>query len=201
MLHEIVLDQRPEQVAPAELVARIKAGNSSAEEELCVRYRPWLVVILAQRTQDRARAEDLAQDTLIVVLRRLRGKGIDQPELLPGFVRKTAEYICISWQRRRVNQFELKADISELAEDRHSPEEQLFIDRRRDEVRRWIASLPVDRDQEVLRRYYVFEHNKSLICDALDLSPAHFDRVIYRARERFRNIIEREGGNEALLNE
>ena len=48
----------------------------------------------------------------------------------------------------------------------------------------------VERDKEILRRYFVFEQDKPLICQALDLTPDQFDKVLYRARNRLKSKIE-----------
>jgi len=59
-----------------------------------------------------------------------------------------------------------------------------------------IEQMKVPRDREILYRFYVRDQGKPLICDALDLSNAHFDRVINRARNRFRALVEQELENE-----
>ena len=46
------------------------------------------------------------------------------------------------------------------------------------------------RDREILFRSFVLDHDKIEICEALELSKENFDRVIYRAKRRFRQILE-----------
>ena len=54
------------------LVARIRAGDCLAEDELINTYRRGVLVIATARTRDREAARDLAQEVLIAVLKALR---------------------------------------------------------------------------------------------------------------------------------
>ena len=42
----------------------------------------------------------------------------------------------------------------------------------------------------MLKRFYILEHDKQDICVALQLSSLHFNRVLFRAKARFRKILE-----------
>ena len=59
-------------------------------------------------------------------------------------------------------------------------------------VARLLEELGVSRDREILRRYYVDEADKAQICGELDISPTHFNRVLFRAKQRFRTLLLRE---------
>ena len=62
---------------------------------------------------------------------------------------------------------------------------------RREEARdiaQTLESLPTERDREVLRRFYLTVEDKDRICDDLGLTRLQFNRVLYRARERFREL-------------
>jgi hypothetical protein len=45
----------------------------------------------------------------------------------------------------------------------------------------------------VLVRFYLDDEDKEKICSELRLSEEHFNRVIFRARNRFRELLERRG--------
>jgi hypothetical protein len=62
-----------------------------------------------------------------------------------------------------------------------------------------LISLPTSRDREILIRFYLDEEDKDSICSSLRLSEAHFTRVIFRARNRFRELLERSGHHKADL--
>lgn len=71
---------------------------------------------------------------------------------------------------------------------------QLFLDEKLGQARlvKTIESLlqesPIERDKQILKRKYLLEEPKFLICGSLNLSLAHFDRVIWRARNRLKGI-------------
>jgi DNA-directed RNA polymerase specialized sigma24 family protein len=60
-------------------------------------------------------------------------------------------------------------------------------------ARRMLEEMPVARDREVLVRFYLDDEDKGKICRELKLSEDHFNRVIFRARNRFRELVERRG--------
>lgn len=57
-------------------------------------------------------------------------------------------------------------------------------------MRRVLAELPSDRDREILFRFYIAEDEKDSICRDLGLTSLHFNRVLFRARERYRELYE-----------
>ena len=49
------------------------------------------------------------------------------------------------------------------------------------------------RDRELLVRFYLYEESKESLCRTFGLTELHFNRVIYRARDRFRELLKRRG--------
>lgn len=177
------------------LVERIAAGDAEAETALVQRFSPPVLELLTYRSGDPQLAEDLHQDTFAVVLKRLREQGIDNPEKLPAFICQTARNLLIA-HRRKFSRRQTYADTETV--ERHSDATATAADDyQREQTAMAIAALLKElrkpRDREILHRYYVLDEPKRNICQALDLSDAHFDRVLYRARERFRTLLERKG--------
>jgi RNA polymerase sigma-70 factor (ECF subfamily) len=67
----------------------------------------------------------------------------------------------------------------------------VLLDEEAETVRRLIRELPTDRDRQLLLRYYVSEEEKESLCADLGLDSLHFNRVLFRARQRFKEILER----------
>ena len=59
-------------------------------------------------------------------------------------------------------------------------------------IKRLIEELSVERDREILLRFYIREEDKESICTALAITPLHFNRVLFRAKQRFRELLLRE---------
>ena len=98
--------------AAAELARRIAAGDAAAESELVERYSRGVLYLLRRTTRDPDLADDLHQETFRVVLERLRGKGIAEPERLAGFIRSTARNLFIGDYRKRARRDTLSSHCS-----------------------------------------------------------------------------------------
>jgi hypothetical protein len=60
-------------------------------------------------------------------------------------------------------------------------------------ARQMLDEMPATRDRELLMRFYLHDEEKEQICQDLRLSMEHFNRVIFRARNRFRELLEQRG--------
>src|ERR1700680_5167647 len=60
-------------------------------------------------------------------------------------------------------------------------------------ARRMLDEMPAERDREILVLLYLNDEDKAQICRDLRLSEEHFNRVIFRARNRFRELLEHRG--------
>lgn len=187
----VTADDRRAEVA-AELVARIGRGERDAEAELVERYSRGVLVVLRHVTGDPDLADDLHQETFRVALEKLRAGGIDKPESLSAFLRATARNLATAVFRKRARQ-KTDADPEQIerVEDTR-PSQQAAVERREDAelVRDVLGELRVERDRQLLFRYYIAEDDKQRICAELELSGRQFDRVLFRARQRFRQLLE-----------
>jgi RNA polymerase sigma-70 factor (ECF subfamily) len=177
---------------PTALVERIRAGDPAAETELVERYRHGLLYLLRRVTGDPASSEDVFQETFQVLLRRIRAGELREPDKLDGFVRQTAKNLAMK-ERHRSGQ---RTGAAEWEPDRGpaDPEEGQLVRLLREEqarlVRQVLGELRSARDRQVLFRYYLAGHDKEEICRDLGLSSLNFNLVLFRARERFRKLVE-----------
>jgi RNA polymerase sigma-70 factor, ECF subfamily len=182
--------------ASAELLARIGAGDSEAEAELVRLYSRGLSYLLRRLTGDPTVAEDLLQETLHIALLKARTGAIERPESLEAFLRGTARHL---WQaelrkrERRSRTFSGSGAQEETAVDpAPSVDTQLVQAEDRLRVRRLLRELTQPRDREVLTRFYLAEEPKTVICRDLGLGADQFDLVLFRARKRFRQLLDDE---------
>jgi RNA polymerase sigma-70 factor (ECF subfamily) len=173
---------------PAELVRRIRGGDSKAEDELVRRYQRGVSVILQRSGADMTAADDLSQETFALALRKIRAGEVREPERLAGFVCSMARNLAIE-QFRRVGARRISEMPGEdLASSAPSPLEDLLRTERAATVRQVLAELSSDRDRQILYRFYLAEEDKDAICKDLGLTSLHFNRVVFRARERYREM-------------
>ncbi|HET9863660.1 MAG TPA: sigma-70 family RNA polymerase sigma factor [Steroidobacteraceae bacterium] len=179
-----------------ELSRRIREGDVSAESELIRQFEPGLRVLLRRRTGgDQGLLQDLVQETLLIVIQRLRGVGIDDPQKLAAFAAQTARNLAIASLRKTERQrtdvdseaTERKADASRGVEAQAEDIEAALA------VRALLREMPQARDRLMLKRFYLEEHDKALICREMHLTEAAFNQALSRARRRFRQILEERG--------
>jgi len=179
-----------------ELSRRIRDGDVSAESELIRQFEPGLRVLLRRRTGgDQGLLQDLVQETLLVVIQRLRGNGIDDPQKLAAFAAQTARNLAIASLRKAERQ---KTDVDSEATERKADSSRSVETMAGDleaalAVRALLRELPQARDRLMLKRFYLDDHDKEDICEEMQLTEAAFNQALSRARRRFRQILEERG--------
>jgi RNA polymerase sigma-70 factor, ECF subfamily len=179
-----------------ELSRRIRQGDVSAESELIRQFEPGLRVLLRRRTGgDHGLLQDLVQETLLVVIQRLRGQGIDDPQKLAAFAAQTARNLAIASLRKSERQ---RTDVDSEATERNPDPSSGVLAQTEDleaglAVRALLRELPQARDRLMLKRFYLQEDDKEIICREMQLSEAAFNQALSRARKRFRQILEERG--------
>ena len=177
------------------IAARIATGDAEAEALLIERIRPGLLMVLGSRcVNDSEMAADLCQDTLIIVLNRLRGRGIEDPSRVAAFAAQTARQLAFDARRRfAIRKTTVSTDAVEDAVLEAPTDDSVERVSVTALVRQLLAELSHDRDREILRRFYLLEQDKSEICHSFGLAPGTFDQLVFRARARLRNLLDRRG--------
>jgi RNA polymerase sigma-70 factor, ECF subfamily len=188
---------------PAELVRRILAGDPAAEREMVERFSRGVRFLLLQLTRDPAWADDLYQETFRLALEKVRGGELREPDKLSAFVSALARNLFLAEVRRSGKHPEVSGELErEDAEPRDSapgPLTRLLDKEDAALVRRLLAELEPPRDREVLFRFFIAEHPKEAICADLGLSDLHFNRVLHRARQRLKSLLESHRKQQGLL--
>jgi RNA polymerase sigma-70 factor (ECF subfamily) len=178
------------------LCARIRAGDTDAEALLIGRLQAGLRLVAHRASGgDFELARDVCQEALVILLRRLRTMGLDDPSGLEAYAAQTARNLVIAARRKNHRQ-RTATDLDALAslpDPRPQEPEVLASGRLGTLVRRVLAELPGDRDRTVLIRFYLREDAKSEICRDLNLTDLGFNQVIFRARNRLRQLLVRSG--------
>lgn len=183
----------------ARTAARIVRGfcgspdeRARCESEMVERYSRGLGYLLTRQIGDDERARDLLQETFCIAIEKLREQEIEQPERLAGYLRGIAIRVASNAGRRRKRE-PVGLDNSAIAA---IPGDELrqfgcvASGETQSAVRKILQSMPVERDRELLLRFYVYDQDKQAICRELGLSSLHFNRVLFRAKSRFRKLLE-----------
>ncbi|MFY9821191.1 MAG: RNA polymerase sigma factor [Thermoanaerobaculia bacterium] len=185
---------------PVRLVARIQAGDRSAEAELVERFSHGLLLMLRRLAQNPTLADDLHQETFALVVEKIRRGEVREPEKLAGFIRSAARNLFIADRRKEARYRPLGEDREDeegtrvelaIADRGPAPLDRVLAGEEARQVQRLLAELRYDRDRQVLLRFYLSDESKEEICADLEIEPGHFNQVIFRARERLRELWER----------
>jgi RNA polymerase sigma-70 factor (ECF subfamily) len=191
----------PETMLPPK--SDVPAPVADPISHLAAVYRdyPGLRALIMRRVRDPQVAADILQDAAVTTLEKLRRGEIAHPENVGGFLYRVALNHLRNHRRKD------RAGLSspDALEELRGPEDDPDWDRVgrlqwAAAARRLLEEMPAARDREVLRRFYLNDEDKEQICAALHLSAEHFNRVIFRARNRFRELLEQKGlGKSDLL--
>jgi RNA polymerase sigma-70 factor (ECF subfamily) len=185
-------EHNQERQVASQLVTRVRDGDRAAETEMVERYSRGLRYLLRRKTRDTNLTEDFLQETWAIALVKIRDNGLDKPGRLAGYLCGIANNLALS-EKRRVNRQRtaVNSEIVALIPDessnpyRHASRAEVC-----NQVRDLLNDLNTERDREILKRFYVREEDKESICKRLDIDGVHFNRVLYRARQRLKSIIE-----------
>lgn len=161
------------------------------EQELVSRYWRGLYFLLSQRTQDSELAADLAQDTFLIVIEKARNGAIENPLGLANFIKQVGLNLMIAYfrkEKRRVTDTQSDIDVY-IPDDSPSLYKQFESQEMLAIVCQLLDELTVERDRKILSYHYIYHKDKREICQILDLSSEHFDRVLQRARARLKQLV------------
>jgi RNA polymerase sigma-70 factor, ECF subfamily len=154
---------------------------------------PGLRALIARRVGDPELAADIMQDAAVTTLEKLRDGKIAQPSGVGGYLYRVALNHLRNHRRKDRTAVSSSADLELLVDERSSHVSDIDRAQWARVTRMILDEMPTARDREVLVRFYLDDESREDICAALALSDEHFNRVIFRARNRFRALLERRG--------
>jgi RNA polymerase sigma-70 factor (ECF subfamily) len=173
------------------LVRRIRSGDQSAEDELVRRFSPGVLYHLRKMTANPALSDDLHQDTFRIVLERLRREELEDPSRLAGFILGTARNVALGEHRKRARRGDVPLAEEDVAVPDPSPSQLGRVLREEEDevIERLLGELNTDRDRQLLLRFYVAEEEREQICADFGLTFPQFNKVIFRARRRLKELL------------
>jgi RNA polymerase sigma-70 factor, ECF subfamily len=173
------------------LTQRIGGGDTTAEGDLVRRYSGQLFRLLLRLTRDTALSEDLHQETFRIVIARLRHRVLSEPGKLPQFIFRTGRNLALDNYRKRLRRGQDAGFPEDFTDPAPGQLESLLCSERAAIVRRLLSEVSPDRYRQILERFYLAGEDKSRICAALGLGDLHFNRVLFRARQRLKDLAVR----------
>jgi len=172
------------------------AERSELQNQLYLRYRRPLLQVFHYRRIHRDAADDLLQRTFLQAIKKIRTEGLNDPGNLGGYLYRTACKLATAYWRGELSRHreydrELLANLRD--DNALSLEERVDHEQLAEYVRDLMDHLPIPRDREVLRRFYLHEEPRTSIRESLKLTDMQFNQVLWRARQRFRDILRKHG--------
>ncbi len=187
-----MLGLEPSEKFPLNLVERISSGDKTAEQELVEKYWHSLFFIVNRQAKNPDLAADITQDALITVINHSRDGKIDNPDAIAQYIRQVGMNMLIAHYRKenrhKVDSSEqIDVEFPDLSSD--IPKEYAGIQMKKIVIQ-LMDDLPTDRDKDILLRHFVYDQSKKDICNELNITQDHFDKVLYRIRARLKQIIQ-----------
>ena len=135
----------------------------------------------------------MLNEAIVIALEHMRSGRLGESERIAGYVFKITMNLLRNHQRNMNNRMDLRTATDSLPSLGHPDEVDLDQQRIKQLVRVVIESLGTARDREIVRRYYLDEEQKERICATLGVSALSFDKLIFRARQRLKALLESRG--------
>ncbi|HEY2118318.1 MAG TPA: sigma-70 family RNA polymerase sigma factor [Candidatus Acidoferrum sp.] len=179
----------PGQIEPTELIARARAGDTTAWGDLYREYAPAIFRFCRRAMPTREDAEDATME----IFMKLRDKlsQYDQSRSFTAWLYRVAANHCWDMLRRRkVRQGKETEDVDEMPLEAPEPNqlEKLIEERTSEEVRKALDRLGVRARMALVMRYYS-DMSYDEIADALGVRRAFVGVVLLRARHELRQAL------------
>lgn len=174
----------------AQLATAIYKGDKGAEAALFKRYYQPTLFILERRTGDSEQAQDICQEAICIMIERLRHQPLTEPDKLGAFLHSIALNLFIA-EKRKAKRRKTHNDqqlMPRVVDPAQNQLHMLLKQKACAAVRLLIAAMHNDRDRRLLHGYFIEERDKEELCLELGLSERHFDRVLFRAKQRFKDL-------------
>ena len=175
----------------AELMLRVKDGDGASFALLLEKHRAAVIHFLFRMVQNRAIAEELAQEAF---LRVYRSRGTYEPTAkFTTWLFRIATHLALNWLRdgkneRTVEQLDEgnpEMPSRQISDQRPTVEQDLLYQAKLEEIRRAIAGLPDKQRAAVLMHKYE-EMEYSQIATVLGCSESAVKSLLFRAYETLR---------------
>jgi RNA polymerase sigma-70 factor (ECF subfamily) len=181
----------PPPLDDAALARRIAAADALAhaeEAELCRRYMRRLVAFGRRHLGSADRAQDLAQDTLLLTLDKLRSDAVREPEKIGSFILGVARTLAATHRSRDSRHEPLGEADAELVAPLPEPPDPIA----RSRVKGCLEALP-DKHRAVVVLSFYAEQSSSAIAASLGLSSENVRVIRHRGVARLRDCLGLEG--------
>ncbi|MFC4309774.1 RNA polymerase sigma factor [Steroidobacter flavus] len=169
--------------------------EDTISNEFIKQHYAGLYNLLLRHIRDANITQEILQEAVATTIAHSRAGRVSDPKRLGGYVYRVALNLYRNYRREYANRPGVHAtdeEVDQLPAQRVTEQAAMDASIMRHVVA-VIESLSTARDREIVKRFYLDEEDKEEICRSLQLTTLHFDRVIHRARQRMRALLEAKG--------
>jgi len=171
-----------EEATAEQLVEASQRGQNSAFGELASRFESMVFAICHQRLGNRAEAQEVTQDVLILAFRKL-GQ-LRQPAAFPGWLRSIAVRQSINRQTRRAPCVAVEPQMLNAPDHRNpAPLDHLLAHEREDQLHAGLRNLE-NLDRSTLEAFYLQGQSLLEMSDEFSAPVGTIKRRLHVARKR-----------------
>ncbi len=177
------------------LLGAVADGDKVACQQFVTDHYQWLVIIVRQQFPYSDLYLDIVHDAFGLTIEKLRAGEIDKLESIKYYLRTAAINIGYSYHRKDQK---FRSDMNQdLIHMIHDSGQTVMDDISWAETMAFVkdvmSDMTVERDQEILKQFYLEDKDKLTVCQNLNITPDHFSRVLFRAKSRLKSLIEKKG--------
>jgi len=182
----------PEVLKATELATRIANGDKAAESEMVRLYEPGMRRILRTRTDGPSDIDDLVNQVWLLALPKLRRGELRELRALPAYLNTFTRRVAGNYLRhssRKTGSID-PSILERQVSPTEGPYARLKWSQAIEITTTLLGKLSVDRDRQLLERFLVHGEEKTHICEDLGLDAVQFNKVLHRARKRFKQLAD-----------
>jgi len=171
-------------------IEALRAGDPDVENHLISQFSTAVRAKLRARLRSPELVEDAYQETFLRVLGYFQsGKTLNKAASLPGFVHSICHNVALELLRQYTKQDQIPEHHPGVVDERPDAQDQLVTEERKTMVRQILDELS-ENDSRVLKRIFLDEEDRDTVCRELDVDRNYLRLVVFRARRRFRDVLE-----------
>jgi RNA polymerase sigma-70 factor (ECF subfamily) len=170
----------------------LRAQNAEIEAHFVRYFTPLIQIKLRKRKCAPDQVQDVLQETLLRVLKLVRGEfAVRQPERFGALVNSVCTNVLRESYRARTR-YDALDDLQIDPPDKAArPDEMLAAKELRSKVQQILSGLS-ERDRDLLKFVFLEERDKDEVCEKLGVTRDYLRVLLCRAKEQFQKVYESE---------
>jgi RNA polymerase sigma-70 factor, ECF subfamily len=135
--------------------------------------------------------DDIRQETFLRVLQAVRREGIRDPQRIGAFVNSTCNFVAMEYGRSGARYKVPDTDVPEVRDEHPDSERAMLAVEEQKQVRTILEKIP-DKDRRLLSAVFLEERSSEEICRQFGIEANYLRVLLFRARTRFRQAMEKQ---------